>query len=99
MVERATLKPVNWLNKPTVLWLFCMGNTMLLATVCAAQDAVPGTDYALLQNTKKNTALPDVSGGFTRREGRAGDYEILVSRPLTVHCVPCSPMIFMLKFM
>ena len=23
-----------------------MGNTMLLATVCAAKDAVPGTDYA-----------------------------------------------------
>ena len=26
-----------------------MGNTMLLATVCAAQDAVPGTDFMPLQ--------------------------------------------------
>ena len=26
-----------------------MGNTMLLATVCAAKDAVPGTDFMPLQ--------------------------------------------------
>ena len=32
-----------------------MGNTMLLATVCAAKDAVPGTDFMPLQvEYKKN---------------------------------------------
>ena len=29
-----------------------MGNTMLLATVCAAKDAVPGTDFMPLQDRK-----------------------------------------------
>ena len=29
--------------------MLTMGNTMLLATVCAAKDAVPGTDFMPLQ--------------------------------------------------
>ena len=38
-----------------------MGNTMLLATVCAAKDAVPGTDFMPLQvSTKKNIQHSDV---------------------------------------
>ena len=59
-----------------------MGNTMLLATVCAAQDAVPGTDFMPLsvEYKEKYGAAGRFPGGFTRREGRAGDYEILVSR-------------------
>ena len=36
-----------------------MGNTMLLATVCSAQDAVPGTDFPL--SIKKNLLLQDAS--------------------------------------
>ena len=31
-----------------------MGNTMLLATVCAAKDAVPGTDFMPLQSIRKS---------------------------------------------
>ena len=59
-----------------------MGNTMLLATVCAAKDAVPGTDFMPLsvEYKEKYGAAGRFPGGFTRREGRAGDYEILVSR-------------------
>jgi polyribonucleotide nucleotidyltransferase len=59
-----------------------MGNTMLLATVCAAQDATPGTDFMPLQveYREKFAASGRFPGGFTRREGRAGDSEILVSR-------------------
>lgn len=59
-----------------------MGNTMLLATVCAAQDATPGTDFMPLQveYKEKFAASGRFPGGFTRREGRAGDSEILVSR-------------------
>ena len=59
-----------------------MGNTMLLATVCSAQDAVPGTDFMPLSvdYKEKFSAFGRYPGGFLRREGRASDYEILVSR-------------------
>ena len=59
-----------------------MGDTMLLATVCAAKDAVPGTDFMPLQcdYKEKYSAAGRFPGGFTKREGRASDYEILTSR-------------------
>ena len=59
-----------------------MGNTMLLATVCAAQDAVPGTDFMPLQcdYRERFSAAGRFPGGFTKREGRPSDYEILTSR-------------------
>ncbi|MDD3479914.1 MAG: polyribonucleotide nucleotidyltransferase [Paludibacteraceae bacterium] len=59
-----------------------MGKTMLLATVCSAKDAAPGTDFMPLSvdYKEKFAANGRFPGGFTRREGRASDYEILVSR-------------------
>ncbi len=59
-----------------------MGSTMLLATVCAAKDAVPGTDFMPLSvdYKEKYAAFGRFPGGFLRREGRASDYEILISR-------------------
>ncbi len=59
-----------------------LGNTVLLATVCAAKDAVPGTDFMPLQCDYKEqyAAAGRFPGGFTKREGRASDYEILTSR-------------------
>ena len=63
------------------VWL-TMGKTMMLATVCAAKDAVPGTDFMPLQveYKEKFSAFGRFPGGFTRREGRASDYEILICR-------------------
>ncbi|MBE6255237.1 MAG: polyribonucleotide nucleotidyltransferase [Prevotella sp.] len=59
-----------------------MGNTMLLATVCAAKDAVPGTDFMPLQveYREKYAAAGRFPGGFTKREGKANDDEILTCR-------------------
>ena len=59
-----------------------MGNTVLLATVCAAKDAVPGTDFMPLQVDYKEqySAAGRFPGGFTKREGKPGDNEILTSR-------------------
>ncbi len=59
-----------------------MGNTVLLATVCAAKDAVPGTDFMPLQVDYKEqyAAAGRFPGGFTKREGKPGDNEILTSR-------------------
>ena len=59
-----------------------MNNTMLLATVCAAKDAVPGTDFMPLQveYREKYFAAGRFPGGFTKREGKANDDEILTCR-------------------
>ena len=59
-----------------------MGQTMLLATVCSAKDAVPGTDFMPLtvEYKEKFAANGRFPGGFTKREGRASDYEILIAR-------------------
>ncbi|MBQ9339476.1 MAG: polyribonucleotide nucleotidyltransferase [Paludibacteraceae bacterium] len=59
-----------------------IGNTMVLATVCSAKNAVPGTDFMPLtvEYKEKFSANGRFPGGFTRREGRASDYEILIAR-------------------
>ena len=62
--------------------MLTMGKTVLLATVCAAKDAVPGTDFMPLQveYREKYGAFGRFPGGFTKREGKASDYEILTCR-------------------
>ena len=62
--------------------LLRMGNTVLLATVCAAKEAVPGTDFMPLQvdYREQYSAAGRYPGGFTKREGKANDDEILTSR-------------------
>lgn len=59
-----------------------IGNTMVLATVCSAKDAVPGTDFMPLtvEYKEKFASAGRFPGGFTRREGKASDYEILIAR-------------------
>ena len=59
-----------------------MGNTVLLATACAAKEAVPGTDFMPLQvdYREQYAAAGRYPGGFTKREGKANDDEILTSR-------------------
>ena len=59
-----------------------MGNTVLLAAVCAADEAVPGTDFMPLQcdYREQYAAAGRFPGGFTKREGRPSDNEILISR-------------------
>jgi len=50
-----------------------MNNTVLLATVCAAKDAVPGTDFMPLQvdYREQYSAAGRFPGGFTKREGKS----------------------------
>ena len=58
------------------------GDTMLLATVVAAKDAKPDTDFMPLQveYKEKYASCGRYPGGFMKREGRANDSEILVAR-------------------
>jgi polyribonucleotide nucleotidyltransferase len=59
-----------------------MGKTMLLATVVAATEAKEDVDFMPLsvEYKEKYAASGRFPGGFMKREARAGDYEILVSR-------------------
>jgi len=59
-----------------------MGNTMLLATVVASQDAKEGADFLPLSvdYQEKFASTGKIPGGFLKRESRLSDYEILISR-------------------
>ncbi|MFY7919546.1 MAG: polyribonucleotide nucleotidyltransferase, partial [Chryseotalea sp.] len=59
-----------------------MGNTMLLATVVAKQDAMEGVDFLPLSvdYQEKFAATGKIPGGFLKRESKLSDYEILISR-------------------
>jgi len=59
-----------------------MGDTMLLATVVAAQDAKDGVDFLPLtvDYREKYAAAGRFPGGFFRREARPSESEILVMR-------------------
>jgi polyribonucleotide nucleotidyltransferase len=59
-----------------------MGNTMLLATVVARQEAVEGADFLPLSvdYQEKFASTGKIPGGFLKREGKLSDYEVLISR-------------------
>lgn len=58
------------------------GGTYLLATVTSAQEAKPDTDFMPLtvEYKEKFASAGRFPGGFTKREGKASDYEILIAR-------------------
>ena len=59
-----------------------MGNTVLLATVVAAQEAKEGVDFLPLtvDYKEKFAAAGKIPGGFFRREARPSDGEVLIMR-------------------
>ncbi len=59
-----------------------MGNTMLLATVVAMQEAKENVDFMPLsvEYREKYAAAGRFPGGFFKREARPSDYEVLISR-------------------
>lgn len=59
-----------------------MGDTMLLATVTCAKEVAEDTDFLPLQvdYKEKYYSAGRFPGGFMKREGKASDYEVLISR-------------------
>lgn len=59
-----------------------MGNTMVLATVVAVQDAKENVDFMPLsvEYREKYAAAGRFPGGFFKREARPSDHEVLISR-------------------
>ncbi len=58
------------------------GDTMMLVTVCAAQEPKPDIDFMPLtvEYREKSAAAGKIPGGFFRREGRPSEKEILSAR-------------------
>jgi polyribonucleotide nucleotidyltransferase len=59
-----------------------MGNSLLLATVCATEKPKEGQDFFPLSvdYMEKFSSAGRIPGSFFKREGRLNDYEILTSR-------------------
>ena len=59
-----------------------MGNTMILATVCAKKEVGENVDFMPLtvDYQEKYYATGKFPGGFFKREARPSEYEILISR-------------------
>lgn len=59
-----------------------MGDTMLLATVVASEEAREGVDFLpmAVDYQEKFASSGKIPGGFLKREGRLSDYEILICR-------------------
>ncbi len=76
-----------------------MGGTMLLATVTAATEVKEGNDFMPLtvDYKEKYYAAGRFPGGFMKREGKASDYEILVSRLIDRPIRPLWPEDFHLE--
>ena len=59
-----------------------MGDTMILATVCAKKEVGENVDFMPLtvDYQEKYAATGKFPGGFFKREARPSEYEILISR-------------------
>ena len=77
-----------------------MGNTMLFSYCLCRQGRSSGTDFMPLQveYKEKFSAFGRFPGGFTKREGRASDYEILTCRLVDRALRPYSLIISMQRY-
>jgi polyribonucleotide nucleotidyltransferase len=71
----------------------CYGDTVVLATACAAQEAKEGQDFfPLTVDYRENTyAAGKIPGGFFKREGRPTEKEVLTSRMIDRPLRPLFP--------
>ncbi|MEN3027556.1 MAG: polyribonucleotide nucleotidyltransferase, partial [Chlorobiota bacterium] len=69
------------------------GDTMVLVTVCSADQPLPAVDFLPLtvDYREKSSAAGKIPGSFHRREGRPTDKEILSARLIDRSCRPLFP--------
>src|SRR5262245_48255082 len=70
-----------------------LGDTVVLATACAAKEPKPGIDFLpLTVDYRENTyAAGKIPGGFFKREGRPNEKEVLTSRMIDRPLRPLFP--------
>ncbi|GHS54408.1 polyribonucleotide nucleotidyltransferase [Helicobacter pylori] len=77
--EEFALKQVA--KQATSSLLYRLGKTIILASVCVEREPVSEDFLPLVvQFLEKSYAAGKIPGGFVKREGRAQDFEILISR-------------------
>src|SRR5881396_1812629 len=76
--------------------LVTYGETVILCTVVAKEEAVVGLDYFPLQveYREKTAAVGKIPGGFFKREGRPSEKEILSARLIDRPIRPLFPSSF-----
>lgn len=69
------------------------GDTMVLVTVCVADEPTPTADFLPLtvDYREKSSAAGKIPGSFYRREGRPSDKEVLSARLIDRACRPLFP--------
>ena len=72
------------------------GDTVVVATVCAAKEAKPDQDFFPLtvNYQEKYYATGKIPGGFMKREGKPSEHEVLVSRLIDRPIRPLFPDAF-----
>ncbi|OLR42286.1 polyribonucleotide nucleotidyltransferase [Helicobacter pylori] len=77
--EEFALKQVA--KQATSSLMYRLGKTIILASVCVEREPVSEDFLPLVvQFLEKSYAAGKIPGGFVKREGRAQDFEILISR-------------------
>ncbi|WRE23138.1 polyribonucleotide nucleotidyltransferase [Helicobacter pylori] len=77
--EEFALKQVA--KQATSSLMYRLGKTLILASVCVEREPVSEDFLPLVvQFLEKSYAAGKIPGGFVKREGRAQDFEILISR-------------------
>ena len=67
------------------------GDTVILATAVASQNAKPGVDFLPLtvDYQEKAYAAGKIPGGYFKREGRPSEKEVLTSRLIEIGRASC----------
>lgn len=80
--DNITLETGNWAKQAHGAVVYRAGNLVLLATVCASQDAKDGQDFFPLtcEYTEKMYSVGRVPGGYFKREAKPTEHEVLNSR-------------------
>lgn len=80
--DTIVLETGNWAKQAHGAVVYKSGNLVLLATVCAADDAKEGQDFFPLtcEYTEKLYSVGRFPGGYFKREAKPPEHEILISR-------------------
>ncbi|EKR93241.1 polyribonucleotide nucleotidyltransferase [Leptospira santarosai] len=80
--DTIVLETGSWAKQAHGAVVYKSGNLVLLATVCAADDAKEGQDFFPLtcEYTEKLYSVGRFPGGYFKREAKPPEHEILISR-------------------
>ncbi|MCB1160556.1 MAG: polyribonucleotide nucleotidyltransferase, partial [Leptospiraceae bacterium] len=80
--EELKIETGNWAKQADGAVVYRIGNLVLLATVCAAEEPREGQDFFPLtcEYVEKMYSVGKFPGGYIKRESKPSEQEILLSR-------------------